>query len=344
MSAEAYNLGASTRYVQELYPVLLDAHGNVIDGNSRLDAKPSWRTETHDDIQTPAQLWAARIIANGCRRTVSQGERREQFSEFARCLVEEEVPKDQVVATISKITTFSERYIQLLLPAEYKRTYKSDLRSQLAQEGQFTVPAAEQPRGRPAENAGPGGGDRVDAGAADPGKPEPQEDGSGLLPRLPPGAQARPEDGAAAYAPRIGGAPVARGEARQGTPGPDQLSAPNPASAGAGAPGYSKPEKAKEEALEHIRRYFDAYPKPDPEFLSWEAAIKTGVSEKEAVELIGQVRRERGAAEPRREAKDSVTCPLCSRDGAERSAILSRVRDPQFGQLTLWEFVMEALP
>jgi len=339
MSAEAYNLGASRRYVRELYPVILDAHGNVIDGNSRLDVDPRWRTETLGHIETPAQLWAARIIANSCRRDVSRGERAEEFKELARCLVEEGRPRDQVAAAISEITTFSERYVQLLLPAEYKRPYKSDLRSLSAQEGRVAVPAAGEPGGPPQASVGPGGSSREGSTAE---SEKPGSGGGGLLPRPPLKAPARPED-TAADAPRIGGAPVARGEARPGTPGPVQLSASAGAGAGAGAPGHPEPGKAREEALQYVRGYLDRYPRPDTEYLAWEAAIKTGVSEQLARELIAQVRRERGPAEPGRGSPDVVTCPLCSRGGAERGAILSRVRDPQLGQLTLWEFVMEAM-
>jgi len=47
--AEVYNLAETRRSVDELYPVLLDAHGNLIDGNSRLDAAPGWRTETGEE-------------------------------------------------------------------------------------------------------------------------------------------------------------------------------------------------------------------------------------------------------------------------------------------------------
>ncbi len=119
--------------------------------------------------------------------------------------------------------------------------------------------------------------------------------------------------------------------------------APTRAESGAGAPGHPGPEETREAALEYIRRYYDRYPRPDPDYLSWEVAINVGVSEKEALELIGQVQRERGIVKPIREAQVSVTCPLCSRDGAERSAILSRVQNPQIGQLTLWEFVMEEM-
>jgi hypothetical protein len=115
-----------------------------------------------------------------------------------------------------------------------------------------------------------------------------------------------------------------------------------------GAPGHSGPEETREAALDYIRRYYDRHPKPDVEYLSWEVAIIVGVSEKTALELISQVQRERGIAGQGKSSvagpiRGSVTCPLCSRDGAERNMILGRVQDPHFGQLTLWEFVMEEM-
>jgi len=361
MTAEAYSLELTRRYVEELYPVLLDAHGNVIDGFNRLDHVPGWRTETRSSITTPAQLWAARIIANTCRRVVSRSERAEQLSEFARCLVEEGLPKDQVVARISEITTFTERYVRMLLPAEYKRTYKSelgselepgqgerelsseleasrgksDLRSQLAADGQVTVPEASRPRCRQLAPAG---------SIADAGTPGPQA-GGGLLPQLPPGAPDSQEQVTVPTEHRPGAEPVAREAAQPGTPGPTQ---PSHADAGAGAPGHPGPEETREAALDYIRRYHDRHAKPDAEYLSWEVAINVGVSEREALELIGLVQGERGLVGQGRSPvagpiRGSVTCPLCSREGAERGRILGRAQDPQTGHLTLWEFVMEAM-
>ena len=76
--------------MRELYPVLEDAHGNVIDGFSRLREVPEWMRERREHIETRAQLWLARIIANTHRRVVSQEERSNQFTELARALVEDE--------------------------------------------------------------------------------------------------------------------------------------------------------------------------------------------------------------------------------------------------------------
>jgi hypothetical protein len=110
---ERYDLGESKHSVRELCPVLLDAHGNVIDGYHRLRADPGWRTETLEHIRTPTQLVLARIIANTHRRAVSREEREEQVNEFAKCLVEDEnVSREGLIPTIADLTTFSDRYVR----------------------------------------------------------------------------------------------------------------------------------------------------------------------------------------------------------------------------------------
>ena len=132
--AEVYNLAETRRSVDELYPVLLDAHGNLIDGNSRLDAVPGWRTETRENIRTRSQLWLARIVANSCRRVVTREERATQFTELAKSLAEEGVQRGDMVSTIAGLTTFSDRYVRKLLPDEYKRGYTAPTKSALSSE------------------------------------------------------------------------------------------------------------------------------------------------------------------------------------------------------------------
>jgi hypothetical protein len=130
-----YDLWASRRSVRELYPVLLDAHGNVIDGFHRLRVDPGWRTETLGHVRTPTQLVLARIIANTHRRSVSREEREEQVNEIARCLSENEgVPGEEILSTIADLTTFTERYIRGLLSSEYKRGYTAPDNSELSSE------------------------------------------------------------------------------------------------------------------------------------------------------------------------------------------------------------------
>jgi len=122
MSEERYDLKESKRSVRELYPILKDAHGNVIDGFHRLEIDPAWHDEILDWIKTPTQLWLARIIANTHRRTVSREERAAQIRELAKSLMENDgVPKEEIVSTIAELTTFTERYVRNLLPDEYKQ-------------------------------------------------------------------------------------------------------------------------------------------------------------------------------------------------------------------------------
>ena len=121
MMEERYDLTESRRSVRELYSVLLDAHGNVIDGYHRLRVDPDWKTETLEHIKTPTQLVLARIIANTHRRSVSREERKEQINELARCLLEgENVPRQELISTLADLTTFSDMYIRDLLSEEYK--------------------------------------------------------------------------------------------------------------------------------------------------------------------------------------------------------------------------------
>ncbi len=106
MMEERYDLAASKWSVHELYPMLKDVHGNVIDGFHRLRADPNWRTETLEHIKTPTQLVLARIIANTHRRSVSREEREEQINELARCLMEnEKIPREGLISIIAELTT-----------------------------------------------------------------------------------------------------------------------------------------------------------------------------------------------------------------------------------------------
>jgi len=316
---ETYDLAETRRSVDELYPVLLDAEGNVIDGNHRLEVHPGWRTETLPNIKTRVQLWLARIVANSCRRVVSREERATQLTELARSLVEEGVERGDMVSTIAGLTTFSERYVRELLPEEYKRGYtapeKSELSSEyedLAKREGFTE--ALEPKKSELSS-------EYEELAKSEGFGEALETLGITVPTV-----SRPEaDATVAH----------DAEMQSGTPEPE-----SPSEGGAlGIPADADP---REMALAHIRRFFDEHPEPDEEYLSWEVAIGYGVSTKEGLELIGLVKRERGIEEePQKiEVSGVVTCPLCSRGGACRAEILGRVRDPSVGQLTLLEFVM----
>ena len=135
--AEEHDIAKSLKSVKHLYPVLKDAHGHVIDGDHRLTIDPNWPVNKLDYIKTETQLILARIIAN-TRRIVSRDERREEFSKLARSMTEnDKIPREEVIKTISEITGFTYRYVQMLIPEEYKRVYtKSELSSQSEETGE----------------------------------------------------------------------------------------------------------------------------------------------------------------------------------------------------------------
>lgn len=121
MSEEKYSLKNSRDIIGELYPKIVDKYGNMIDGFTRGKESSEWRTESRDQIDTPVKLWVARISANTHRRTVGRGERADQIRHLAEELTKEGVSKEDLITTIVKLTTFSERYVRELLPDIYKQ-------------------------------------------------------------------------------------------------------------------------------------------------------------------------------------------------------------------------------
>ena len=72
-------LKSSFERAGSLYPVLLDRHGNVIDGMHRLTADKKWPKITIENIETEEQRLIARIISNACRRHIPAKEKMEML-------------------------------------------------------------------------------------------------------------------------------------------------------------------------------------------------------------------------------------------------------------------------
>lgn len=78
-----YDLKKSEK-IGQLYPVLVDAKGNVIDGVHRLEADPNWRKEKLTEVDTEEKLLVARCVANWHRRQVAWEEKEEWINGLAR--------------------------------------------------------------------------------------------------------------------------------------------------------------------------------------------------------------------------------------------------------------------
>ncbi len=128
-----YDLKNSKEIIGTLYPRLFDKQGREIDGFHREEADSDWPTTKLEQIDTDVKYWTARIVANSHRRTVSKKERKKEVIELAKAL-RAEGHEGSLVKPISRFTTFTERYIQTLLPEEFKQTHeKSELSSQSKQ-------------------------------------------------------------------------------------------------------------------------------------------------------------------------------------------------------------------
>ena len=117
---EEFDLKRSKEIVGHLYPVLLDAHGNVIDGLHRLEVDPNWPKQKLGWVKTDKDRELVRAHANLMRRHVELEERKRQFESLARLMAEAGVKKKEIAAEMARIVPFSDRYVRMLLPDEFK--------------------------------------------------------------------------------------------------------------------------------------------------------------------------------------------------------------------------------
>ena len=127
-----YDLKKSKK-VGQLYPVLVDAKGKVIDGFHRLEADPKWRTEKLPEIDTEEKLLVARCVANWVRRQISREEKEEWINGLARIYkkqglkVSSKGRRNEIMAKIMEVTGLSDRAVGTYLHDKYKQKPPYDL-------------------------------------------------------------------------------------------------------------------------------------------------------------------------------------------------------------------------
>jgi len=114
------DLGRSCRHVGRLYPVLLDRHGNIIDGNHRLAADKNWPRLRLEHIKSKKDLVLARLISNVCRRSVSEVEKTSLLRELGEIHRKEGVSPGKVARLIAEETGMSYRWVMKYLPGDMK--------------------------------------------------------------------------------------------------------------------------------------------------------------------------------------------------------------------------------
>lgn len=113
-------LKASSKRVGRLYPILLDKHGNIIDGLHRFEADENWPKIVLENVGTAKEKLIARLISNVCRRHVSAEEKSEILERLGEVYFNEGVEPGKIAYEIAEETGMSYRWVMNYLPDKYK--------------------------------------------------------------------------------------------------------------------------------------------------------------------------------------------------------------------------------
>ena len=119
-------LKASSESVGQLYPILLDHHGNIIDGEHRYGADEGWRTIRLDHIRTEKDRLTARIISNTVRRSVPRREKTGLLGRLGEIYLSEGVEPGRIAHKIEEETGMSYTWVMKYLPEKFKDSLQSE--------------------------------------------------------------------------------------------------------------------------------------------------------------------------------------------------------------------------
>jgi len=100
--------------------VLVDRHGNVIDGQHRLTADKNWPKIKLESVETEEQRLLARLISNVCRRHVPAEEKTEMLGRLGEIYLKEGVEPGKIAEKIMEKTGMSYRWVMKYLPDKFK--------------------------------------------------------------------------------------------------------------------------------------------------------------------------------------------------------------------------------
>ncbi|MCZ2807744.1 MAG: hypothetical protein O2V44_00155 [Candidatus Bathyarchaeota archaeon] len=140
-------LKSSAEKVGQLYPILVDYYGNIIDGKHRFSANGKWKREILEHIKTEKDRLIARIISNNLRRTVSSNEKRELLDRLGKVYFDQGIEPGKIAHQIVEETGMSYTWVMKYLPDRFKDNVKSESARatyRVATEDKLTEPAKEK--------------------------------------------------------------------------------------------------------------------------------------------------------------------------------------------------------
>lgn len=113
-------LKASFKRVGRLYSILLDKHGNIIDGRHRFAADEDWPKMRLEHVEMEEDRLVARLISNVCRRDVSAGEKSGELGKLGEIYLSEGLKPGRIAYKIGEETGMSYRWVMEYLPDKLK--------------------------------------------------------------------------------------------------------------------------------------------------------------------------------------------------------------------------------
>jgi hypothetical protein len=123
------HLKSSSKRIGQLYPILVDYYGNIIDGEHRFGVDEKWRRLRLEHIRTEKDLLIARIISNTVRRSVPRKEKRELLERLGELYLSEGGEPGNIAHKIADETGMSYTWVMKYLPDRFKDSVQSERRT-----------------------------------------------------------------------------------------------------------------------------------------------------------------------------------------------------------------------
>jgi len=119
-------LKSSSKRIGQLYPILVDYYGNIIDGKHRFSADKKWKRIRLENIKTEKDRLIARIIGNNLRRTVPSNEKRKLLDRLGEIYLSQGIELGKIAYKIAEETGMSYQWVTKYLPDRFKDHLQSE--------------------------------------------------------------------------------------------------------------------------------------------------------------------------------------------------------------------------
>jgi hypothetical protein len=119
----------SSERIGQLYPILVDYYGNIIDGEHRFGVDEKWRRVRLEHIRTEKDRLIARIVSNTVRRSVPRKEKTGLLERLGEIYLSEGMEPGRIAHRIANETGMSYTWVMKYLPHRFKDNTQSERRS-----------------------------------------------------------------------------------------------------------------------------------------------------------------------------------------------------------------------